>query len=516
MRRASDVHKHLISAIFVVFFIFAFGTNARAEVFIVDRLTDAGEGEGVRGDLRYCIAQANAMPGDDSIVFLVTGVINLSSALQELRTNIQINGPGANLLTVRRNAGGDYRIFTVNSGATVLISSLTVANGSVSNDHGGGVLNRGTLTIMASNIAANRAGGEMYFDAYGGGIFNLGMLTVIDSTILGNSVFGGYFDGDYWFGVGGGIANLGTLTIGNSTISGNRAWANYGAASGGGIANEAVLTISHSTIAGNMAHDGPGGGILNTRGLTLDVRNTIVAGNTVDVGGPDLAGPLTSSGYNLIGNSRGGSGYDSTDLLDVNPRLGPLQDNGGPTHTHALLTGSPATDLGDNTGAPDFDQRGVGFARIVNGTVDRGAYEVQQASGNLLLNPGFETGHLTPWIGWGTAGVASNYPHAGTFHGFIVPSTAASGVFQEVTVATSGSYTFEAYVAEGNLSLVGIGITVDGITTDFAWVTGSSYSRYTVIASSVSAGQVVGVFLWGDVSPTGWAVIDTTSLTRNP
>ena len=90
-----------------------------------------------------------------------------------------------------------------------------------------------------------------------------------------------------------------------------------------------------------------------------------------------VAGDLTSWGHNLIGNTSVGSGFrtDLGDQLNVDPLLGPLQDNGGPTFTQALLPGSPAIDAGDNTDAPLFDQRG--FARIVNGTIDIGAYELQ-------------------------------------------------------------------------------------------------------------------------------------------
>jgi hypothetical protein len=67
--------------------------------------------------------------------------------------------------------------------------------------------------------------------------------------------------------------------------------------------------------------------------------------------------------------------------LDIDPQLGPLQDNGGQSWTMALLPGSPAIDSGNNLNAPDWDQRGPGFPRIVNGTIDRGAFEVQNAAG---------------------------------------------------------------------------------------------------------------------------------------
>ena len=122
-----------------------------------------------------------------------------------------------------------------------------------------------------------------------------------------------------------------------------------------------------------------GGGIYNLG--TLNARNTILAGNTA-LTGPDLSGNLGSLGHNLIGNTQGGSGFAATDLLNVDPLLGPLQDNGGPTQTMALLPGSPAIDAGDDTPPlPDFDQRGPGFPRISGPHVDIGAFEVQQGGG---------------------------------------------------------------------------------------------------------------------------------------
>jgi hypothetical protein len=109
----------------------------------------------------------------------------------------------------------------------------------------------------------------------------------------------------------------------------------------------------------------------------LRTRNSILAGNTAETIAPDLSGNLGSVGHNLIGDQTGGNGFDDTDLLNVDPQLGPLQDNGGPTWTHALVKGSAAIDAGDNTDAPEFDQRGPSFLRIVNGIIDIGAYEVQ-------------------------------------------------------------------------------------------------------------------------------------------
>src|SRR5262249_16241250 len=128
------------------------------------------------------------------------------------------------------------------------------------------------------------------------------------------------------------------------------------------------------------------------RGSTVQVRNTILASNFGTYNTPDyehyyygaigysyaddLYGGVASLGHNLIGYWVG-SGFAATDLLNVNPQLGSLQDNGGPTQTMALLAGSPASNAGDNSGAPAYDQRGPGFARVLDGVIDIGAFEAQ-------------------------------------------------------------------------------------------------------------------------------------------
>jgi hypothetical protein len=121
------------------------------------------------------------------------------------------------------------------------------------------------------------------------------------------------------------------------------------------------------------------------------VVNTIVAGNTSDQFGQDAFGPFASLGHNLIGKTDDSSGWTDADLTGkkaspLDPQLGPLQANGGPTQTAALLPGSPALDAGDITYSPGpNDQRGDGFSRIVNGMIDIGAFEVQ--GGNSAAPP---------------------------------------------------------------------------------------------------------------------------------
>jgi hypothetical protein len=372
-----------------------------ADPLLVTSMADGGP-----GSLRDVLLSA---PADSTVHFWsgVSGTITLTSGMLSLTQDVSIVGPGADLLTISGNKM--LRVFQIASAATVTLSGLTIGNGNSTGSVGGGIYNDGTLTVTSSTISGNFAsprGGGIYNSPSatltlndslisgnsttnaGGGIFNEGTLTVIASTFTGN----GSANAD-----GGAIFNLGTLIVSNSTLSGNGG----SGAFGGAIRNDRVLTVEQSTFSGNSANLGGavynvgtsvvnhstlsdntaaagGGGIDNTGAAVLIARDTILAGNTITKGtGPDLSGALTSLGHNLIGNRRGGSGFVASDLLNVNPLLGPLQDNGGPTQTLALLPGSPAIDAGNNADAPEYDQRGLGYPRIVGGQIDIGAYEFQ-------------------------------------------------------------------------------------------------------------------------------------------
>jgi hypothetical protein len=393
-----------------------FEERALLSGYTVDRLGDAGTGTGLTGDLRYCITQANSSAGDNTITFGVTGTINLTSALPALTTNLAIQGPGAASLTVQRSTAVGtpfFGIFSVSSGATVGLSGLTIAGG-YAYYNGGGILNAGTLTVSNSTLSNNTAsngvnggdGGGIYntgtltlndstlsddmavaagpaFGFHGGGgIYNDGTLTLSNSTLSGNSATGD--TGIICYTFGGGIYNRGTLTLTNSSLSGNSATNsfNYGVSYGGGIYNDGTLTLSNSTLSGNTATNACGG-IYN--GGTLHARNTIIAGNTAPTT-PDLYGNLGSQGHNVIGNDSGASGFLASDLRNVNPRLGPLQDNGGPTQTMALLAGSPALDAGDPAQLGVADQRGV----LRSGGVNIGAYQAS-ATAFLVTAPALAT-----------------------------------------------------------------------------------------------------------------------------
>jgi spore coat protein CotF len=312
------------------------------------------------GSLRQAIADVcdgGAITFADSVVSPITLT---SGGLVLIRKGVTIQGPGTRPMTISGNHA--YRVIEMrfDSGNPVTLSDLTIADGRVD------------LDVLAAGVYNN-----------GGGTLN-----IINCTITGNVNFGS--PAAPAPGFGGGIGNNGTMNIVNSTISGNSATGRT--AGGGGIFNGpgnggGTLNLTNCTISGNSSDD-RGGGIRNNGG-TVNIQNTIVAGNTASQPGPDIFNPFNSLGNNLIGKSDGGSGFTNgmnndkvgTVAMPLDPKLGPLQDNGGPTFTMALLTGSPALDAGSDSvlGTPLFlttDQRGTGFPRKTGAHVDIGAFEL--------------------------------------------------------------------------------------------------------------------------------------------
>jgi hypothetical protein len=283
--------------------------------------------------------------------------------------------------------------------------------------NGGGLRNRGVMTITTTAVFTNTSpGGGGLFNlslgdlsltncevtgnlaqGHAGGIYNLGVLTIQDSAIHDNQAIGAAK-------IGGGIWNGGiSATISSSTISGNTASGN-----GGGIYNDTILTLFNSTVSGNTTGQ-HGGGVYNQSGkLTLDnvtiaanqvdaavgngggiaiksgqfeAKNTLIGDNTDAKGDNDCFNwgqPVDSQGYNLVENPHTNCVFTSTgDRTGVDPKLGALSDNGGPTMTHELLSGSPAIDAGTcSTIAGSLvlvDQRGV--ARPSGAQCDIGAFE---------------------------------------------------------------------------------------------------------------------------------------------
>jgi hypothetical protein len=278
--------------------------------------------------------------------------------------------------------------------------TLAVTNTSLSGNAGGGIFNLGTVTVSNSIPSGNSGGGinnnggtlavsnSTLSDnsAYaGGGIYiSFGTVTVSNSTLSGNSANYG----------GGGICNsaFGTLSVSNSTLSGHSS-----ALSGGGICNQGHLTVSDSTISENTAGDNGGGLYVSNPNPFLRysvLHNTLIAGNFQGATGTipdDVYCSLNPGGdYNLIGDGTGMTGLSNgvngnlVGLADkpIDPLLGPLADNGGPTLTHALLPGSPALNGGNPNQLGVPDQRGV----VRSGGVNIGAYQAS-ASAFLLGAP---------------------------------------------------------------------------------------------------------------------------------
>jgi CSLREA domain-containing protein len=240
-----------------------------AETITVNSTADEVQTDG-QCALREALANANndstgtgdcaAGNGDDIIDLTgISGTITLNSQL-EFRSHINLFGPGAEILALDGN--DSTRVLYISDNATVKIESVTVTHGWI-HDFGGGIYNKGALTLINSTISENSAdGGD------GGGIFNdnNSSLNLKNSKVLNNSAWKG----------GGGISNWNTLTfLVNSTVSENSAQA------GGGIFNDSysTLTITNSIVSKNLS-DQEGGGIFNKNESTLTLMNSTVSANS--------------------------------------------------------------------------------------------------------------------------------------------------------------------------------------------------------------------------------------------
>jgi hypothetical protein len=289
---------------------------------------------------------------------------------------------------------------TVTSGALMVSRSLITGNQAIGGN-------------AAGTVNGNITGGE----ALGGGIvvFNAAVHQIIASTIAGNRAVGGNGTGpvigDGGNASGGGLWLSGSGTVSNCTVSGNQAVGGTGTttgtstkgqggeARGGGVVAEGGL-ISNSTMTLNAATGGAsnrtvgvgtGGGFNYRFGATTTTeafRSTIVAGNTATTVSPDIVHPrasvATSQGNNLIGIGTGASDFIAglngdqvgSPFAPIDPLIGPLANNGGPTPTHAPLLTSPAINRGSNVAGVVTDQRGLGFPRVSGPAPDVGAVEV--------------------------------------------------------------------------------------------------------------------------------------------
>ena len=374
-------------------------------VTVTNDVVDPFDGE---TSLREAVITANSSAGADAITFdnsLATQTITLSSGQLELT-----EAGAANLTTISGPAGGinvsgndASRIFSVNGGVFAMIDGLTLIDGIA--DQGGAIFNAGDLTVLNSVFRENVAdpagtsiGGaisslgplklentlfHLNEGALGGAINSSGELTVTTSSFSGNkSTFNGgalrvfgdtsitasTFSNNEASNGGGGLINHGDLKVNNSTFAFNTA------AEGGGLqVFEGSADLRNVTVAFNSATT-TGGGI--RANVSVTTHNTVVAGSA----NGDVAGSLSGS-HNLVQDGSGGLNAADGNIFG-DPILGTFANHGGSTFTVALLQGSPALNAGEDNLAVDAnnnplvtDQRGAGFARILGGTVDIGAYE---------------------------------------------------------------------------------------------------------------------------------------------
>lgn len=387
--------------------------------FIVDSTADevdANPGDGAcltasgACTLRAAVMEANALPGDDTILLPGTSVSTLTlfgagedvSLTGDLDVLDDLTIVGQGMTVSGADASGLFdRALHVHAGATLNLKGVSFVDANAgSGANGGGLLNEGTVSMVETSFQFNRAHngagvmnvGEMSLlrsvigyntatDA-GAGIRNDGTLTIESSTIANNEVLSG---------PGGGIENHGTLVIRNSTVSQNRA-TNRAAAiyNGFGFGPGASLVVNNATLFANqILPDGTEfastGGIFNEASGSVQISNSILALNAYGWGYPDAdcMGTITSSGYNLIGSLADCSitGDPTGNLIGVDPLL-PMLPIVDPAQTwgYPPLAGSPAIDAGNpapvgssDTACEVADQRG--FARPIGFVCDIGAYE---------------------------------------------------------------------------------------------------------------------------------------------
>jgi hypothetical protein len=312
----------------------------------------------------------------DGAVELIGSQVHHCAAVQDMtvqEANAQGGGVFAQRLVrlsysrVFANTAGIYGLGGGVGGGDIVLQQSQVYGNRVDGE-GGGVVAYGRAEVVHSVVRDNQA-------TYGGGIYGFGRLTVRKSTISGNRAVPRDFLGGVFSSGGGIYANnpQGRSTVIDSTISGNSAHDESAALFMGDAA------IYNSTVTANEENGDHGTGSCQGRGavsgeMQLRLESTIVAGNSCTFQGENYdvgAGSVVGS-HNLIGTS---NVPVPADTIATSPRLGPLANNGGPTPTHALLSGSPAIDRGSNLLRSMYDQRGPGFPRVKGLRADIGAYE---------------------------------------------------------------------------------------------------------------------------------------------
>jgi CSLREA domain-containing protein len=379
----------LVSALFAI--VSQWLTTQAATTFVVNSLgdtSDATPGNGACADagglctLRAAIQEANALSGDDTINFSVTGTINLTGALPIINSNVNMNGPGSSQLTVRRDTGGDYRIFQTSGVSS--ISGLKITNGRTPDGvgdaiapSGGGIWQTaGSLTMRDVVITANATGnggtnatsGSSFggWGGFGGGIYASGTLTMTDCVIsnntTGNGGMGGGFGGSGGRGAGIYFAP-GTLTLNNVIITGNRTGNSGGPHSGnsgygGGMwlggdffpSQNTTVNMSHVSVTNNSNGDNI------TDGAAAGGAGIYVHQGTVTMTDSDVSNNHAGNANLNSGCCEGGSG-------------GGIFNNGALTIRNSLISGNTAGNAADSANSTGGGITNVFSLTLINTTV---------------------------------------------------------------------------------------------------------------------------------------------------
>jgi hypothetical protein len=314
--------------------------------------------------LRAAVAAANATTGATITVPAGTYVLNGGSGsdtgdldLNKPMTIVGAGKPGG--ATATSVVGSGDRVFDLAATATnVTIRGIQITGGNAGNNPGGGIRTAtgSTLTLLESTVSGNSA-------KDGAGVYSSGSLTVDRSTLSGNTASG----------KGGGLNNAGTATVRNSTVYGNSA------NGGGGIASSMTVLIAHSNITSNNSNNSNGGGLYRNGGA-FTVQRSIIADNNAS-SARDCYGTPTFQGINIVESTPGCNPAGT--VIQLDPALNALADNGGPTLTQMPRAGSPAIDATPCDPTILIDQRSV--ARPSGSACDLGAVEVAPLSFSVAL-----------------------------------------------------------------------------------------------------------------------------------
>ena len=391
------------------FFILVHAGSCGATVFTVDSTIDASDavpGDGVCNDgAGHCTLRAALQEVSSTFAVSSSNTINvpagsyvttalLFAAKSDAAKDLSIIGTGAaGTVIVDGSGGAPHGVFNIGGGGVTSLVNLTIQNGT--SFQGGGIaaylgtLNISLCVITNSHAAAGGNSGGIYLgDA--NGVVNLDRSTVSNNTSPNDA--------------GGIRIAQGTMKITSSAIVNNHASVSGGG--GGGILNQATLSVNDSTISGNISNYGGAISTLGNGAMTQLANVTITANSTQQlasnpgattsvlssiianpISGANCAGAINSLGHNIDSANSCNLSVPS-DFFNTNPMLAQLANNGGPTLTHALLPGSPAIDQGDNFYSYKYDQRSIGFPRVLGAAADIGAFEGVQV--DKIFAYGFE------------------------------------------------------------------------------------------------------------------------------